>query len=234
MPRKPVWFRELFGFDEGPSYATNRSKFQVDCSDGSRHLLCSEAPPHGRRQYLGDFGTPSLAELRAELAELLRQKQQQDGYGGGGGGGGDVDGEQGMTFGHLATPVGVQALIMDPANEEALFQAASQFNCLEMVGPGVSPERGIAIYFEDPTQGPKCAMCCPAATVYRNYLVHGGKGQTSKHQIDCLADVGRVLGTGGGTGTGAGGKAEKPTFWRMENGYSTPVNSKPWQSSGSG
>ena len=34
----------------------------------------------------------------------------------------------------------------------AVFQAASQFNALEMTGPGVSPRQGIAIYATDPTQ----------------------------------------------------------------------------------
>ena len=59
----------------------------------------------------------------------------------------------GPRFRHLATPVGVEPLILDPANAGAVFQAASQFNALEMTGPGVSPRRGIAIYINDPTQG---------------------------------------------------------------------------------
>jgi len=32
------------------------------------------------------------------------------------------------------------------------LQAASQFNCLEMVGPEVRPSAGITCYFHDPTQ----------------------------------------------------------------------------------
>ena len=59
----------------------------------------------------------------------------------------------GPRFRHLATPVGVEPLILDPANAGAVFQAASQFNALEMTGPGVSPRRGVAIYINDPTQG---------------------------------------------------------------------------------
>ena len=59
----------------------------------------------------------------------------------------------GPRFRHLATPVGVEPLILDPANAGAVFQAASQFNALEMTGPGVSPRRGIAIYINDSTQG---------------------------------------------------------------------------------
>eukprot|EP01045_Picozoa_sp_COSAG04_P042458 COSAG04_NODE_13423_length_606_cov_210.532544_1_plen_48_part_10 len=48
-----------------------------------------------------------------------------------------------------------------------MFQVASQFNCLEMVSPGDQPEAGITRYALDHTQGPVCAMACPAGTVYR-------------------------------------------------------------------
>jgi len=103
------------------------------------------------------------------------------------------------------------------------FQAASQFNCLEMVGPGVSPQQGISGYINDPTQasilkkkvlntvsfhsrytraltfenlcqGPKCALACPAGTVYRNYLWGKDAAGQGHVQIDCLADVGRLVG----------------------------------------
>ena len=101
---------------------------------------------------------------------------------------------------------------MDPENEGAVFQAASQFNCLEMVGPGVTPARGVAIYFNDPTQGPKCALCCPAGTIFRNYLWNGsGQG---REQIDCLADVGRVLGN------------RNEAIWQMRNGYAMPSSTE--------
>jgi len=36
----------------------------------------------------------------------------------------------------------------------APFQVASQFNLLEMTGPSVTPEHGVARYAHDPTQGP--------------------------------------------------------------------------------
>ena len=60
------------------------------------------------------------------------------------------DGETGgLRFKHLPTPTGVEPLILDPQNAGAVFQAASQFNALEMVGPGVSPRQGIACYSND-------------------------------------------------------------------------------------
>jgi len=63
----------------------------------------------------------------------------------------------------------VKALHADPGNAGAVFQVASQFNLLEMIGPMVTPEDGIARYETDQTQGPACAMACAAGTIYRNY-----------------------------------------------------------------
>jgi protein-tyrosine phosphatase len=98
------------------------------------------------------------------------------------------------------------ALHRAPDNAGALFQAASQFNLLEMVSPSVTPERGVGIYEHDPTQGPACAIACGGGTIYRNYFaeVDGGLGQTAERQIDCLRDLGAELGDG---------------LWRMSNGY---------------
>ncbi len=91
-------------------------------------------------------------------------------------------------------------------NAGALFQAASQFNLLEMVGPNVTPERGVGIYEQDKNQGPACAIACGGGTIYRNYFAEfdGGLGQTAERQIDCLRDLGAELGDG---------------LWRMRNGY---------------
>lgn len=106
----------------------------------------------------------------------------------------------------------VRALHADPANAGALFQVASQFNLLEMIGPDVSPEAGIACYASDLTQGPACAMACAAGTIYRAYFVPvgNGLGQTSNRQMDMLADLGRALGNADGS------------LWQMRNGYALP------------
>ncbi len=192
MPTKPPWFKNLFGFDEGASYTQNQKHFAMD-----GEMLVSPTRAF-EPMYVGKFETPCLAELRAMLAAEL-------------GGAAGLDG--GLRFEHLPDPVGVSSLIANPKNADSVFMAASQFNCLEMVGPGVSPSRGIAIYFDDPTQGPKCALACPAGTVYRNYLCQGGAGQ-GKRQIDCLAGVGDVLGNG---------SSAAPKFWAMQNGYALPA-----------
>ena len=124
----------------------------------------------------------------------------------------------GLRFEHLPTNRrGVQSLIADPSNSGAIFQVASQFNALEMVGPEMTPSRGVAIYANDPTQGPKCAIACPAATVFRNYLVNGnGQGV---EQLDLLADVGAVV-ANDDLATHAGNK-----YWEMRNGYALPAGS---------
>lgn len=103
----------------------------------------------------------------------------------------------------------VQALHIRKDNANALFQAASQFNLLEMTGPNVTPEYGVDRYENDFTQGPACAISCGAGTIYRNYfVVHNGQiGQTHTHQVDCLADIGKALDN------------EALQLWEMRNGY---------------
>ena len=61
----------------------------------------------------------------------------------------------------------VSTLHADKELAGSLFQVASQFNVLEMVSPDVGPEEGVTCYQHDRTQGPACAMACPAATVFR-------------------------------------------------------------------
>ncbi len=94
-------------------------------------------------------------------------------------------------------------------NKNALFQAASQFNLLEMVNPSITPEHGIDRYEFDYTQGPACAIACGAGTIYRNYFVNLDKqlGQTADKQIDCLDLIGDELDN------------ENLKLWKMQNGY---------------
>jgi hypothetical protein len=84
---------------------------------------------------------------------------------------------------------------------------------LEMVGPDWTPEDGVSIYENDPTQGPACAIAAGAATIYRNYYapVGDGTGQTAARQVDGPADVGAALASALGTGV--------KQLWNMSNGY---------------
>lgn len=94
-------------------------------------------------------------------------------------------------------------------NPGATFQAASQFNLLEMASPYYTPEQGVDIYENDHTQGPACAIACGAGTIYRNYFVElpGQTGQSRTRQVDCLALIGAFF------------ENEKRAYWKMENGY---------------
>ncbi len=126
----------------------------------------------------GRFSTPSLAELR-EMARGLRPGA--------------------LRVSHVATG-DILEVHARPENEGAMFQAASQLNCLEFADPTDTPEDGITQYAQDPTQGPACSLACAAATVARNYLVpvDGQPGQTRDRQLNNLAGVQAALGEAGG------------------------------------
>ena len=172
-----MWFERLMGFVE-ESPEQVRANIERD-----GETLVSRV--NGRRVRCGRLEIPSLAELRRFSVSPTQ--------------GGDA----------TATEVvgSVAALHRDPGNAGALFQAASQFNLLEMTGPDVTPEKGVGIYENDRTQGTACAIACGGGTIFRNYFaqVDGQLGQTASRQIDCLADLGAALGG--------------PGLWVMRNGY---------------
>lgn len=179
------WFEGLFGFAE-TGYADTQRRLRVE---GER--LISEA--NGESFGIGRFAMTSLAALRAEVA---------DGHG--------VEGRPRVRL--VQGDVG--RLHGEPEYVGALFQVASQFNALEMVGPSVTPEQGVTRYAHDRTQGPACAMAAAAALVYRNFFVplpEGQIGQTKEHQLDGLAEVGTAL--------GVALQLPVSSLWRMRNGY---------------
>ena len=184
-----TWFSTAFGFlEEGRSYDQVRSNFQYDAD-----TFMMTSVPSGQQFYIGPFETPSIAELRARLPPP------------------PPDGTQGLKIDEIVGDI--RFMHSCEKYRGAVIQVASQFNALEMVGPGVSPEQGITRYLQDSTQGPACALSCPAATVYRNYI-HGpgmkGQGGGESHQINGLRDVEKVVGP--------------QKYWCMKNGYAMPLN----------
>src|SRR5215510_9690044 len=178
------WFERLTGFRE-TSYADTRVKLAVE---GDR--LSSSV--NGK-----SYGTGRLELL--PLHTLRNHSRSGDG-----------------PAGRLRVKLvrgDVREMHRSPEYAGSLFQVASQFNLLEMVGPDVTPEHGVARYEDDRTQGPACAMAAGAATIYRNYFapVGDGIGQTSKRQLDGLADLGAALGDAVGLPVEA--------LWTMRNGY---------------
>jgi len=175
-----MWFEKLTGFCE-----ENPSQVRKNISVNGEIL---KSLVNGKEYHCGILETPSLADLRKRV-------NQSD-----------------NSFGKLSVCeviADTQQLHTEPLNAGALFQVASQFNLLEMVSPDVTPEQGVDGYEYDGTQGPACAVAAGAGTIYRNYFVniHGEIGQSSNHQIDCLADLGIALGN------------SDHHLWEMRNGY---------------
>lgn len=185
----PYWFSETFGFSE-EAYEKTREKFAF-----TEDVLESKA--NGRRFHVGPWALASVTELRSQL---LAASAGSAGRGLGG-----------LTFSNVCG--NAQTMHRDPSNARAVFQVASQFNCLEMNEPGARPEDGVTRYYSDATQGPACAISCPAGTVFRNYFVNG-KGQGRGHQLDGLAGIAELVGN------------SKEKYWRMVNGYCLPVDAK--------
>ncbi len=179
-----TWFEKITGFTE-TDYASTRARLRVEGTS-----LCSIAD--GKHYGMGVLEIPTLAELRERAAPHLDRAIRST----------------------VRNTVGnVRELHAQPAMAGALFQVASQFNLLEMIGPEVSPEQGVTRYQHDRTQGPACAMAAGAATIYRNYLVplEGTTGQTRERQINTLAGLGQRLAELTGI--------PPEQLWTMRNGY---------------
>ena len=175
-----MWFETLTGFpEESPRQV--RANMTVDGNTLKSHV-------NGKVLICGDLETPYLAELR----ERVQRSGQKVGK-----------------ISVREVVANVQHLHTNESNAGSLFQVASQFNLLEMASPSVTPERGVGIYENDPTQGPACAVAAGEGTIYRNYFasVNGQTGQSASNQIDCLADMGAALGNSGSR------------LWEMKNGY---------------
>lgn len=174
-----MWFENLFGFEE-VSPENVRDKIFID-----KENLISKV--NGKSFQYGTLEIPTLKELKDQSPSRIYKSS--------------------ISVNEIVG--NVQEIHCDPHNRNALFQAASQFNLLEMVGPHISPERGVGIYEQDYTQGPACAIACGAGTIYRNYFVSIKEqiGQTLATQIDCLELIGKELGN------------EALLLWEMTNGY---------------
>jgi len=173
-----TWFESLTGFSE-TSAEMIRAKLELN----GNHFT---SLVNGRSFHAGEFTTPALNSLR-HIIQIPSSGNA-------------------IRIGEMVADV--QSLHQDPLNTNAVFQVASQFNCLEMAAPHIVPEDGVGIYQNDFTQGPACCICAGGGTIYRNYFVenNGRLGQTSDSQIDCLAGISRYF-------DNINGK-----YWAMQNG----------------
>lgn len=148
------WFEALTGFQE-TTYAETRSKLRIE-GNQLRSLV------NGRCYDIGELELVSLRTLRQRVENILRLPRGQT-----------------PKFSEVSGDV--RRMHRMPENDGALFQVASQFNLLEMTGPTITPEHGVARYQFDRTQGPACAIAAGAAPIYRNYFA-----QTPERQLDGL------------------------------------------------
>lgn len=175
-----MWFSKLMGFNEESAHQV-RENISLD-----KNTITSLV--NNKKIICGEFETPSLGELKQRISTLHTQSGKLS----------------------VREQIGdAQSLHTDTSNTDALMQVASQFNLLEMISPSATPEQGVDIYECDYTQGPACAVAAGAGTIYRNYFapVNNELGQTATSQIDCLADIGHIL-----------GNADNH-LWNMTNGY---------------
>lgn len=190
------WFESLFGFTEEFSTVKNN----IECravGDGSHKLVC----PHnnGKEYTVGHFNTPSLGQLRGHVMGDARYVR---------------DAGKPSIVHHLGASDILEEHHKYP---NAMFQVASQFNCLEFAHPDAVPEDGVTDYVHDRTQGPACSVACGAATVYRNYFapVPGAPagtppGQSRGCQINNLRELERKVDNAG------------QGYWAVRNGYTHP------------
>lgn len=177
-----MWFKKLIGFEE-----ISAQNVQENIEIKGNHL---QSKVTGKSYQFGRLEIPGLESLRHQIVIA------------------DYPGK--ISLEEIVGNVG--QLHASEENKSAVFQAASQFNLLEMASPAVTPESGVDIYEHDHTQGPACAISCGAGTIYRNYFVpvNGKIGQSEHNQIDGLELIGEALGN------------ENNLLWRMQNGYCFP------------
>ncbi|MCA9194711.1 MAG: dual specificity protein phosphatase family protein [Planctomycetales bacterium] len=178
------WFERMFGFTE-----SNRESVHSELEVDGINLRSKKTDA---AWICGKLEIVSLADLRERVRGLNPNRGNAN---------------------KVSELVGdAKALHADSKATGAFFQVASQFNLLEMVSPSVTPEQGITIYENDPTQGPACAVACAAGTVYRNYFVELDSqiGQTASKQVDCLSAICETLGN------------VNRRLWKMKNGYALP------------
>lgn len=178
------WFELVFGFKERPMRIFKDA--EVVGKDAQTAIIVRQT---GKEHHVGKFDCISLKELRHQHCA--------------------GNGKPKLLFTHIVA--NVADIIGDAKNAGAVFQVASQFNCLEMANPYVTPAHGITCYEDDKTQGPACAMACPAATLYRNYFL-------GDSQLDMLCEMQQELKAYCGK-----------TFWRLQNGYCLPNHSDSFQ-----
>jgi hypothetical protein len=175
-------FERILGFEETTWDETKDNLAR--CEDGLIRSRLNDA-----KLRCGRFSTPSLQELADECEVLVEQHR----------------GKIKVNF----VNGDVRTFLYDPTNANAVFQAASQFNCLEMSNHRITPEHGVSRYDYDNTQGPACATAALGGLLERQFFidVRGGEGQRVGRQVNTLIDLEDELAEQG------------LPLWQVQNGY---------------
>jgi hypothetical protein len=199
------WFKNVFGFDEGGitfdkggitdkdreqiiKFHTDSpviQKLEVNSSDPDNISIIDKGGK-SKKYNVGKVKFVSTGSLLQSIAKVDTPLTSND---------------DGLKYYKIQGNAG--HLHYDPQLKGSLFQAASQFNALEMVSQYVIPEQGITMYKDDRTQGPACALACPYATLYRNYFSMPGdkpqsgirdSSQNTSDQINALEEFEKMSG----------------------------------------
>ena len=108
------WFEDTFGFVEGKSYQANQEQFSLH-NDENGVILVSK--PNSKRFRVGHFEVLSVADLKERVNSLAKESVDFEGR------------TSGLKFSNVIGSV--KTYIQNRPG--AVFQVASQFNCLEMV-----------------------------------------------------------------------------------------------------
>lgn len=163
--------RALVARAEAAARQSPSDAFRFDADGRATLQVDALALPAGR------FETPSIAELRRRVERLASARAAAP------------RSRFSVLLGQSpATDIGA---LQATSAQATLFQAASQFNCLEAPEPTIVP---VEEYFLDPTQGPRASISAYAATLLRHYAAPSRDGgrfvQTAGGpQIDLLEDA---------------------------------------------
>ena len=180
-PDSIKWFEQYFGFNE---FGIHKTKLNVlltqhkynekeSCFDFSDITFTIKTDNYRQDYKVGDFSCLSLTELKQkpsrEKAQLLSQENPTITYS--------------IKVGDISTVINTDKYTTTP-----VFQAASQFNLLEMLNDNVSPS-DISKYVDDNSQGPRVALSSPEGTFFRNHLIYNGKPQTTCNQLNTFKSM---------------------------------------------
>lgn len=207
MPLGKDWFKSLFGFEENATQFDNN--IDLIQKNTGEFLLKLKKDPKKKIYNCGKFYTKTVAEIREQALQALQIYNTTD-----------------PTYWNFPHKLQVKNLaninILEYHgyifNQDALFQVASQINCLEFINENMKPEDGITDYCNDLTQGPACALAAPAGTLYRNYFCMGdintNTPQTEHNQINLLDELENQIGN---DDVPAGSTDKK--YFNIKNGY---------------